>query len=112
MGGGAGLVAPDATTLAYLKHRPAAPRGDAWDAALARWAELASDPGAAFDRERQFDAREVRPMVSWGTNPSQVVAIAGHIPDPALRDDHDAPPADTRALAPTIAQAWRLGPRG
>src|SRR3546814_14700861 len=60
MGARAGVVAPDATTLAYLKHRPAAPRGDAWDAALARWAELASDAGAAFDHELEFDAREVR----------------------------------------------------
>src|SRR3546814_8506437 len=99
MGARAGLVAPDATTLAYLKHRPAAPRGDAWDAALARWAELASDAGAAFDRERQFDAREVRPMVSWGTNPSQVVAIDDHIPDPATLDDPDARAAAERALA-------------
>src|SRR3546814_4651497 len=79
--------------------RPAAPRGDAWDAALARWAELAGDAGAAFDRERQFDAREVRPMVSWGTNPSQVVAIDDHIPDPATLDDPDARAAAERALA-------------
>src|SRR3546814_12056088 len=75
MGARAGLVAPDATTLAYLKHRPAAPRGDAWDAALARWAELARDAGAALDRARPFDASEGAPRVSWGTHPAAGVAI-------------------------------------
>ncbi|WP_295319615.1 3-isopropylmalate dehydratase large subunit [uncultured Sphingopyxis sp.] len=99
MGARAGLVAPDATTLAYLKNRPAAPRGKAWEAAAARWAKLASDPGAAFDRELHFDARDVRPMVSWGTNPSQVVAIDGLIPDPATLGDPDARAAAERALA-------------
>src|SRR3546814_11995622 len=71
MGARAGLVAPDATTLAYLKHRPAAPRGDAWDAALARWAELASDAGAALDRARQFDARAGRRVGGCENNTSQ-----------------------------------------
>src|SRR5690606_5619791 len=99
MGARAGLVAPDATTLAYLKDRPAAPRGEAWEAAAARWAVLASDAGAAFDREMRFDARDVRPMVSWGTNPSQVVAIDDPIPDPAALDDPDARAAAERALA-------------
>ena len=99
MGARAGLVAPDATTLAYLKGRPAAPRGTAWEAAAARWAVLASDTGAAFDRELQFDAGDLRPMVSWGTNPSQVVAIDGHIPDPATLGDPDARAAAARALA-------------
>ncbi len=99
MGARAGLVAPDATTLAYLKGRPAAPRGDAWEAAAARWAALASDAGAAFDRELQFDARDVRPMVSWGTNPSQVVAIDDPVPHPAALIDPDARAAAERALA-------------
>ena len=98
MGARAGLVAPDATTLVYLKNRPAAPRGEAWAAAAARWAKLASDAGAAFDRELHFDARDVRPMVSWGTNPSQVVAIDGLVPDPATLDDPDARAAAERAL--------------
>ena len=99
MGARAGLVAPDATTLAYLKGRPAAPRGDAWEAAAARWAALASDAGAAFDRELQFDARDVRPMVSWGTNPSQVVAIDDPVPHPAALADPDARAAAERAQA-------------
>jgi 3-isopropylmalate/(R)-2-methylmalate dehydratase large subunit len=99
MGARAGLVAPDATTFAYLDGRPAAPTGRAWDAARARWAALASDDGALFDRELRVDARDVRPMVSWGTNPSQVVAIDGLVPDPAALTSAEARAAATRALA-------------
>src|SRR5690606_25411354 len=83
MGARAGLIAPDETTFAYLDGRPAAPGGAAWDEALARWRRLSTDAGAAFDREVRVDAGAVAPMVSWGTNPSQVVGIGGRIPDPA-----------------------------
>ena len=99
MGARAGLVAPDATTCAYLAGRPAAPTGKAWDAARARWAALASDDAALFDREMRVDARDVRPMVSWGTNPSQVAAIDGRVPDPAALTNAEARGAATRALA-------------
>ncbi len=99
MGARAGLIAPDATTFAYLKGRPAAPDGAAWDAAVARWQAFASDKDAMFDREMRIEARDVRPMVSWGTNPSQVVPIDGRIPDPAALGDPDARAAVTRALA-------------
>ncbi|MGV3729208.1 MAG: 3-isopropylmalate dehydratase large subunit [Sphingopyxis sp.] len=99
MGARAGLIAPDATTFAYLNGRPAAPDGAAWDAAVARWQALASDKDAMFDREMRIEARDVRPMVSWGTNPSQVVPIDGRIPDPAALGDPDARAAATRALA-------------
>ncbi|MEI4508388.1 3-isopropylmalate dehydratase large subunit [Sphingopyxis sp. CCNWLW253] len=99
MGARAGLVAPDATTFAYLAGRPAAPGGRAWDIAQARWATLASDDGALFDREIRVDARDVRPMVSWGTNPSQVAAIDGLVPDPAALTNAEACSAATRALA-------------
>ncbi|WP_093513071.1 3-isopropylmalate dehydratase large subunit [Sphingopyxis sp. YR583] len=99
MGARAGLVAPDATTFAYLAGRPAAPLGEAWDAALLRWRALASDDDASFDRELAIDARDVRAMVSWGTNPSQVVAIDGRVPDPVLLDDADTRAAAERALA-------------
>ncbi|WP_447930213.1 3-isopropylmalate dehydratase large subunit [Sphingopyxis fribergensis] len=99
MGARAGLVAPDTTTFAYLARRPAAPAGKAWDAARTRWAALASDDGAIFDRELRVDARDVRPMVSWGTNPSQVVAIDGLVPDPAALTNAEARAAATRALA-------------
>ena len=99
MGARAGLVAPDATTFAYLGGRPAAPAGAAWDAALARWYALASDDGAAFDRELSAHADDVRPMVSWGTNPSQVVAIDGCVPDPATLENSEKRDAAARALA-------------
>jgi 3-isopropylmalate/(R)-2-methylmalate dehydratase large subunit len=99
MGARAGLIAPDATSFAYLEGRPAAPEGAAWEAALTRWRTLATDAGAAFDRDLAFDAAAVRPMVSWGTNPSQSVAVDACIPDPATLADADARAAAVRALA-------------
>lgn len=97
MGARAGLVAPDATTFAYLEGRPAVPL--AWDAAVERWQALESDTVAVFDREVRIDAADVRPMVSWGTNPSQVVAVDGRIPDPATLAGDEASGAAERALA-------------
>ena len=99
MGARAGFVAPDATTFAYLAGRPAAPVGAAWDAALVRWHALASDDGAAFDRQLRTHADDIRPMVSWGTNPSQVVAIDGCVPDPATLENSEKRDAAARALA-------------
>ena len=109
MGARAGLVAPDAATIAYLQGRPAAPSGEAWEEGLARWAALASDVGAAFDRELQIDAREVRPMVTWGTNPSQVVAIDDPVPDPATLDDPDARAAAARGPVEDEIRAFAAG---
>uniref|UniRef100_UPI0020161E46 aconitase family protein n=1 Tax=Sphingopyxis sp. L1A2A TaxID=2502247 RepID=UPI0020161E46 len=99
MGARAGLVAPDATTFAYLAGRAAVPTGAAWDAAVERWRALASDEAAGFDREVRVDARDVQPMVSWGTNPSQVVAIDARIPDPAALKNVETRTAAERALA-------------
>ncbi len=99
MGARAGLVAPDATTLAYLEGRPAVPTGSDWNAAGMRWRTLASDDEAVFDREVRVDAREVRPMVSWGTNPAQVVAVDGLVPDPVVLKSAEARGAAERALA-------------
>lgn len=99
MGARAGLIAPDAVTISYLAGRPAAPRGKAWDEALLRWQSLATDPDAVFDRDLRIDAGEVAPMVSWGTNPSQVVPIEGRIPDPTTLGTLDARHAANRALA-------------
>ncbi|MBU7589423.1 MAG: 3-isopropylmalate dehydratase large subunit [Sphingopyxis terrae] len=99
MGARAGLIAPDDTTFAYLADRPAVPKGDAWTAELARWRALPTDAGAVFDRELRIDAGAVAPMVSWGTNPSQVIAIDGVIPDPACLSDPDARAVAERALA-------------
>ena len=81
-GARAGMIAPDDTTLAYLEGRPAAPRGDAWDEAVAAWRELRSDPGASFDRTVRIDAATVAPHATWGTNPAQVAPISGAVPDP------------------------------
>jgi 3-isopropylmalate/(R)-2-methylmalate dehydratase large subunit len=81
-GARAGMVAPDDTTFAWLEGRPHAPTGADWDTALAYWRSLATDEGATFDKEVTIDATGLRPHVSWGTNPSQVVPIDGRVPDP------------------------------
>ncbi|TFZ04310.1 3-isopropylmalate dehydratase large subunit [Ramlibacter rhizophilus] len=82
-----GLVAVDETTIDYLRGRPMAPRGAQWDAAVAHWRTLHSDPGARFDRVVTVDASAVRPMVTWGTSPEMVVPLDGRVPDPAAADD-------------------------
>ncbi len=97
-GARAGMVAPDDTTFAYLEGRPRAPRGAAWEQALDDWRALTTDPGAVFDREVTLDANELRPHVSWGTNPSQVAAIDGVVPDPASFPEQAAREAAERAL--------------
>jgi len=74
-GARAGLVAPDATTFAYLKGRPKAPQGAAFDAAVAKWSELKSDAGAQFDREIDIDAVKVRPSITYGTHPGMVTTL-------------------------------------
>ncbi len=70
-----GFVAPDETTIEYLRGREFAPRGEAWDRAVAYWRTLPSDPGAAFDAEISVDVSALRPQVTWGTSPQQVAAI-------------------------------------
>jgi 3-isopropylmalate/(R)-2-methylmalate dehydratase large subunit len=79
-GARAGLVAPDDTTFQYLAGRPLAPQGAAFDAAVARWRALASDPGAAFDRTVSLDVGTLEPMVTFGTNPGMVVPIGAPVP--------------------------------
>ena len=74
-GARAGLIAPDATTFAYLKGRPKAPQGAAFDAAVAKWSELKSDAGAQFDREIDIDAASVRPNITYGTHPGMVTTL-------------------------------------
>ncbi|MCH9672917.1 MAG: 3-isopropylmalate dehydratase large subunit [Gammaproteobacteria bacterium] len=81
-GGRAGMIAPDEKTYAYLKGRPYAPSGDDWDAALAMWKTLPSDPGATFDREESLDASEIAPMITWGTSPEQASPITANVPKP------------------------------
>jgi 3-isopropylmalate/(R)-2-methylmalate dehydratase large subunit len=80
-GARAGMIAPDDTTYAYVEGRPFAPKGEDWDAALAFWQELPSDPEASFDRAIDLDARDIAPMVTWGTNPEHALPITGSVPD-------------------------------
>jgi len=79
-GGRAGMIAPDDTTFAYMHGRPAAPSD--WEAALERWRALPTEPGARFDTEIAVDASALAPMVTWGTNPGQVVEVTARVPDP------------------------------
>jgi 3-isopropylmalate/(R)-2-methylmalate dehydratase large subunit len=80
-GARAGLIAPDQKTFDYLRGRPYAPQGEAWDRAVKRWSELRSDPGAAFDRAVELSADEIAPMITWGTSPQDAVPITGRVPD-------------------------------
>jgi len=90
-GARAGLIAPDDTTFAYLKGRPMAPAGAAWDQAVAAWRQLPSDPGAVYDSEVTLDAADIPPLVTWGTSPEDVVPVTGRVPDPSeARDAHKA----------------------
>jgi 3-isopropylmalate/(R)-2-methylmalate dehydratase large subunit len=82
-GARAGMIAPDETTFAYLRGRPRAPQGAAWDAAVAGWKALGSDAGATFDREEKFDAAALEPMITYGTNPGMGIPIGGKVPEPA-----------------------------
>jgi 3-isopropylmalate/(R)-2-methylmalate dehydratase large subunit len=97
-GAKAGLVAPDDTTFDYLKGREHAPKGADWDAAVADWRTLVTDDGAVFDKEVVIDASILRPQVSWGTNPGQVISIDDVIPSPEQYDDPTARDTVARAL--------------
>ena len=81
-GARAGLIAPDETTFEYLKGRPFAPKGAAWEQAVAYWKTLPSDADAVYDTEVELDAAEIVPQVTWGTNPEEVIPITANIPDP------------------------------
>ena len=93
-GARAGMIAPDDTTFDYIKGRPYAPQGDAWERAVAYWRTLVTDEDATFDRELVLDASALEPMVTYGTNPGQGVGITGHIPLP----EELADPAERRSL--------------
>src|SRR5918995_1430253 len=81
-GARAGLVAPDETTFAYVKDKPRAPKGEAWDMALEYWKTLQSDEGARFDKVVVLDAAKLPPIVSWGSSPEDVVSVQGVVPNP------------------------------
>jgi 3-isopropylmalate/(R)-2-methylmalate dehydratase large subunit len=92
-GARAGMIAPDETTYSYLKGRPRAPAGAAWERALERWRGLPSDAGAQFDRQVSFDGNDIEPMVTYGTNPGMVAPVSGSIPEASEN------PAFNKALA-------------
>lgn len=97
-GARAGLIAPDDTTFEYIKGRPMAPHGEAWDKAVAYWRTLPSDPGATYDKEITLDAADIAPSVTWGTSPEDVLPITATIPDPAQESDEHKRGAMIRAL--------------
>ncbi|MFT3732719.1 MAG: 3-isopropylmalate dehydratase large subunit [Hyphomicrobium sp.] len=86
-GARAGMIAPDEKTFAFLKDRPKAPKGAAWDTAMKYWETLRTDEGAHFDREVRLDAAKLPPIVSWGTSPEDVTSVASIVPNPT--DVHD-----------------------
>jgi 3-isopropylmalate/(R)-2-methylmalate dehydratase large subunit len=82
-GARAGMIAPDETTFDYLRGRPHAPKGAAFDDAVSRWKTLAGDPDASFDRSVSLNASAIAPHVTWGTNPGMVAPVTGRVPDPS-----------------------------
>ncbi|MEN0039769.1 MAG: 3-isopropylmalate dehydratase large subunit [Pseudomonadota bacterium] len=97
-GARAGLIAPDQKTFDYIKGKPKAPSGKAWDMALDYWKTLHTDEGAHFDKIVTLDARDLTPIVSWGSSPEDVVAVTGEVPDPALIEDENKRASKQRAL--------------
>ncbi len=97
-GAKAGLIAPDEVTFDYLRGRRHAPDDAAWDEAVAAWRALATDDDAVFDQEVVLDAATLEPFVSWGTNPAQVTALSGSVPDPESFGDPSARESAARAL--------------
>jgi len=97
-GARAGMVAPDEKAFAYLKGRPKAPQGAAWDAAVRYWETLRTDEGAHFDRIVRLDAANLPPIVSWGTSPEDVISVTGAVPDPELIADEVKRASKKRAL--------------
>lgn len=97
-GARAGLIAPDQTTFDYIMGRPRAPKGAAWEMALAYWKTLYTDEDAVFDREVKLDAAKLPPIVTWGTSPEDVISIDGKVPNPDDVTDAAKKAAMQRAL--------------
>ncbi|MBP6591173.1 MAG: 3-isopropylmalate dehydratase large subunit [Chitinophagaceae bacterium] len=89
MGGRCGLIAPDETTFQYLKGRTFAPKAAEWDEQVAKWKTLHTDANAVFDKEYHFDAADIQPMITYGTNPGMGMAVADHIPTTETINDSD-----------------------
>jgi 3-isopropylmalate/(R)-2-methylmalate dehydratase large subunit len=97
-GARAGLIAPDETTFEYIKGRPRAPKGGAFEVAKHHWEKLYSDDDAEFDREVVLHAEKLPPLVTWGTSPEQVVSVSGRVPVPAEIADETKRRAAERSL--------------
>jgi 3-isopropylmalate/(R)-2-methylmalate dehydratase large subunit len=98
-GARAGMIAPDETTFNYLRGRQFAPQGADFDAAVARWRQLPSDPGAKYDRVEIYRAADVTPQITWGTNPGQVLAVTDQVPNPAALSDENQRKAAASAIS-------------
>jgi len=96
-GARAGLIAPDQKTFDYIAGKPRAPKAAAFEAAVNYWKTLKSDADAKFDAEITLDARDIVPMVTWGTSPEQALPVTGNVPDPAKMEEHKRAAAE-RAL--------------
>ena len=97
-GARAGLIAPDDKTIDYFKDRPMSPKGENWTKAVAHWKKLFSDSDAKFDKEVNIDAKDIEPLVTWGTSPQDVSPITGEVPDPEKEKDKDRRTAMYRSL--------------
>jgi 3-isopropylmalate/(R)-2-methylmalate dehydratase large subunit len=97
-GARAGMVAPDQITVKYLEGRPFVARGEEFEAAARHWLSLASDPEAHYDRVADFQAADIAPQVTWGTNPGMVISVTGRVPDPASFADPNDQKAAEMAL--------------
>ncbi|KAJ7904309.1 hypothetical protein B0H14DRAFT_3079207 [Mycena olivaceomarginata] len=98
-GARAGMVAPDEVTFNYLRNRPLAPKGDAWDRAETYWRSLKTDEGAKFDIEVNIPASDIIPTLTWGTSPQDTVPITGSVPDPSTMTDPVKRASAERSLA-------------
>jgi 3-isopropylmalate/(R)-2-methylmalate dehydratase large subunit len=106
-GARAGMIAPDDTTFQYLEGRPRAPKGRAWDEAVARWRQLPSDDGASYDRTLSIDVAKLEPMITYGTNPGMGISISQPVPDPAAITDGNSSAALKKALEYMQLEAGR-----
>lgn len=97
-GARAGLIAPDEKTFAYIKERPRAPKGEAWDRAVEYWKSLTTDEGAEYDRVVTLNAANLPPIVSWGSSPEDVIAVTGEVPNPDDIADETKRASKWRAL--------------
>ncbi|MDG1982917.1 MAG: 3-isopropylmalate dehydratase large subunit [Alphaproteobacteria bacterium] len=88
-GARAGMIAPDQVTFDYLADKPMSPKGNDWDLAMEWWKSLPSDDNAFYDKKVTIDASKIKPTVTWGTSPEDVVSIDGYIPDPSKINDDD-----------------------